>query len=156
MFHVLHENNTSWLSKEGLWLNQYYNYTYGKYVMHGNDCSLVYCNQWKWGWVTPLAKAVHRGTVNNYWWKKRDGRRWSHKADMMFIFRLRIKWTQAQFTEPLSNVVRFSPSPPKSISWLWICLLFIILSIQYHIRIFSFCLILDSLMFPQSIELSER
>lgn len=45
--------------------------------------------------------------------KKREGRRWSHKADMMFIFRLRIKWTQAQFTEPLSNVKRFSPSPPK-------------------------------------------
>lgn len=88
--------------------------------------------------------------------KKREGRRWSHKADMMFIFRLRIKWTQAQFTEPLSNVKRFSPSPPKSISWRWICLLFIILSIQYHIRIFSFCLILDSLVFPQSMKLSER
>lgn len=39
--------------------------------MHGNDCSLVYCNQWKWGWVTPLAKAVHRGTVNDYWRKKK-------------------------------------------------------------------------------------
>lgn len=49
-------------------------------------------------------------------------------------------------------------APPlrKSISWRWICLLFIILSIQYHIRIFSFCLILDSLVFPQSMKLSER
>lgn len=33
--------------------------------MRDDDWSLVYCNQRKWGSVTPLAGAVDWGTVNN-------------------------------------------------------------------------------------------
>lgn len=34
--------------------------------MRDSDWSLVYCNQWKWGSVAPLAEAVDWGTVNNF------------------------------------------------------------------------------------------
>lgn len=53
--------------------------------MHGNDCSLVYCNQRKLGRVTPLARTEHRAAVNDCRWRKEGRHRWSHTADIMFI-----------------------------------------------------------------------
>lgn len=38
--------------------------------MRGDDWTLVYCNQWNWGSVIPLAEAVDGGTVNNFRWNK--------------------------------------------------------------------------------------
>lgn len=105
--------------------------------MHGDDWTLVYCNQWKCGSVTPLAKAVHGGSVNNCRWSKdKDIRGWSHKADIMFIFRLWIKWAHA-FYQACIRFSLFQPFPSKRIPKCLIYLIFRILSSQYRISVYS-------------------
>lgn len=42
--------------------------------MRGSDWTLVYCNQWNWGSVVPLAEAVEycRGAANNLGWNIKE------------------------------------------------------------------------------------